>query len=98
MMKLLNAVNEELNKAGIVITKLVGTMVCAVIFAVTGGTGVYFALTNNVKGVLIIGSISGYFLQLVLLPIIMVGQNLQSKKTDALHRDVKKIKKHHKII
>lgn len=58
----------------------VGTMACAWIFAVIGITGVVAAFTGNVVLVLIIGSISGYFLQLVLLPIIMVSQNLQARK------------------
>ncbi|MGH7685457.1 MAG: hypothetical protein ACREN2_01355 [Candidatus Dormibacteria bacterium] len=64
------------------ITNNVGTMWCAYIFAVIGLTGVVGALTNNTTVVLIIASVSGYFLQLVLLPIIIVGQNLQSEASD----------------
>lgn len=74
------------------ITKGVGTMYCAYIFAVVGGMGVYFSLTNDTKGTLIIGSVSGYFLQLVLLPIIIVGQNLQAQKHDEVLRHVKKLR------
>lgn len=62
------------------ITNKVGTMTCANIFAVIGIMGITGALTNNSQLVLIIGAVSGYFLQLVLLPIIMVGQNIQSDK------------------
>lgn len=64
------------------ITDNVGTMWCAYIFTVIGATGIVGALTNNTTLVLIIGAISGYFLQLVLLPIIIVGQNLQSAAAD----------------
>lgn len=62
------------------ITNRVGTMTCAIIFAVIGIMGITGALTNNSQLVLVIGAVSGYFLQLVLLPIIMVGQNIQSEK------------------
>jgi polysaccharide pyruvyl transferase WcaK-like protein len=79
------------------ITNHVGTMECAYLFALIGGAGVYYALTGNTKGVLIIGSISGYFFQLVLLPIIMVGQNIQSAKHDQLHVKVDAIHEHFNI-
>ena len=90
-MKLLSFINESLNKAAPIITKYVGTMVCAVVFAVIGVMGIVGALTGNTGMVLIVGSISGYFLQLVLLPIIMVAGKLQSDKT--IHH-IKKIHKH----
>lgn len=64
------------------ITNNVGTMWCAYIFAVIGTTGIVASLTNNTTLVLIIAAVSGYFLQLVLLPIIIVGQNLQSEAAD----------------
>ncbi len=64
------------------ITNNVGTMWCAYIFAVIGLTGIVASLTNNTTLVLIIAAVSGYFLQLVLLPIIIVGQNLQSEAAD----------------
>lgn len=65
------------------VTKNVGTMWCAYIFTVIGATGIAAALTNNTTIVLLVGAISGYFLQLVLLPIIIVGQNVQAEATDA---------------
>ena len=64
------------------ITKNVGTMWCAYVFAVIGLTGIVAALTNNTTVVLLVGAISGYFLQLVLLPIIIVGQNVQAEASD----------------
>jgi hypothetical protein len=82
------------------ITGAVGTMYCAYLFAVIGIMGITGALTNNVNLVLIVGAVSGYFLQLVLLPIIIVGQNLQQNKTsqkiDEHHEAIKKhIDQHH---
>lgn len=65
------------------VTTSVGTMTCAYLFAVLGCVAMYGAFTNNVTLTLIAGSISGYFLQLVLLPALMVGQNLQSAASDA---------------
>ena len=70
-------------KVGLKITLIVGTMWCAYVFSIVGALGIEGALTNNVGLVLIIGSISGYFLQLVLLPIIIVGQNVQADAADA---------------
>ena len=64
------------------ITNNVGTMWCAYLFAVIGITGVVAAFANDAFVVLIVASVSGYFLQLVLLPIIIVGQNLQSAAAD----------------
>jgi hypothetical protein len=65
------------------VTTHVGTMTCAYLFAALGSVAMYGAFTNNVTLTLIAGSISGYFLQLVLLPALMVGQNLQSVASDA---------------
>jgi hypothetical protein len=86
------------NWLAIHITKNVGTMYCAYLFAVIGIMGVVGAFTGNGQIVLIVGAISGYFLQLVLLPVIMVGQNITSDKSDKHHAehkaDMKKIHKH----
>ena len=65
------------------ITKNVGTMWCAYIFTVIGATGIVSALTNNLFLTLVVGAVSGYFFQLVLLPVIMVGQNIQTAAADA---------------
>ena len=64
------------------ITNNVGTMWCAYIFAVIGITAIVASLANNTFLLLIVAAVSGYFLQLVLLPIIIVGQNLQSEAAD----------------
>ncbi|MGA7988287.1 MAG: hypothetical protein WCB51_07815 [Candidatus Dormiibacterota bacterium] len=69
-------------KVALIITTIVGTMWCAYLFAVLGITGIFGAITNSVTLVLLVGAVSGYFLQLVLLPIIIVGQNIQGKASD----------------
>lgn len=71
------------NRLALLITKNVGTMWCAYIFTVIGATGIAAALTNNTVIVLLVGAVSGYFLQLVLLPVIIVGQNVQAGASDA---------------
>jgi uncharacterized membrane protein len=60
----------------------VGTMICAYIFAFIGVASIVGVLTNNTLLALVTGSLSSYFLQLVLLPIIMVGQNVQSRHSE----------------
>ena len=70
------------SRIGLAITRSVGTMWCAYVFAVIGIMGVTAALTGNTALVLIIGAISGYFLQLFLLPVIIVGQNVQAAASD----------------
>ena len=65
------------------ITRGVGTMWAAYIFAVIGITSLVGALSNNLTLTLVAGGISSYFLQLVLLPIIIVGQNVISASQDA---------------
>ena len=69
-------------RVAVLITTSVGTMWAAYVFTVIGATGIVAALTNNAFLVLLIGAISGYFLQLVLLPVIIVGQNIQGRAAD----------------
>lgn len=65
------------------ITEHTGSMVTAYAFAVIGVVGIVASLTNNTTVVLIVAAVSGYFLQLVLLPVILLGQNLQANAADA---------------
>lgn len=69
-------------RVAVLITASVGTMWAAYIFAVIGITGIVAAVTNNATLVLLVGAVSGYFLQLVLLPVIIVGQNIQGSAAD----------------
>ncbi len=69
-------------RVGLGITLVVGTMWCAYIFAIIALLSLPSAIRSG-SLVLIVAWISSNFLQLVLLPIIIVGQNIQSKAADA---------------
>jgi uncharacterized membrane protein len=70
-----------LDKIAIHITSLVGTMWCAIAFTLLA----LISLPDAIKGgkVTIISWVAQTFLQLVLLSVIMVGQNLQNKHSEA---------------
>ncbi len=76
-----DTVAQRINAAvGLRITVLVGTMWCAYLFAAIA----LISLPDNIHSTqLLILWISSSFLQLVLLPIIIVGQNIQSRAADA---------------
>lgn len=65
------------------ITQYVGTMWAAYAFAVIGVGSIVGILTGNAFLGLVCGALSSYFLQLVLLPVIIVGQNIQASASDA---------------
>jgi uncharacterized membrane protein len=69
-----------LDKVAIFITKIVGTMWCAIAFTVLALISLPQALNGGTAT--IISWIAQTFLQLVLLSIIMVGQNLQSRHSE----------------
>lgn len=76
-------VSEALETAGGKITGVVGTMWCAIAFAILALVSLPGALaTGNL--VTIVSWIAQTFLQLVLLSVIMVGQDLSSRKTAQL--------------
>ena len=77
----MDTVAQRINAAvGLRITVLVGTMWAAYVFAAIA----LISLPDNIHSTqLLILWISSSFLQLVLLPIIIVGQNLQSRAADA---------------
>ena len=64
------------------ITSVVGSMWCAYAFALIALVSLPAALTSG-DPIIIIGWIAQTFLQLVLLPIIIVGQNVQAASSDA---------------
>jgi len=73
-------INAALEAAGGKITGFVGTMWCAIAFAILALVSLPGALaTGNL--VTIISWIAQTFLQLVLLSVIMVGQDLQARGT-----------------
>lgn len=67
------------------ITKVVGTMYCAYLFAALALVALPAAIAQGSSTVLI-NWLSSNFLQLVLLPIIIVGQNVISATQDARAR------------
>ena len=72
-----------LDRVGLVITRLVGTMIAAVLFTGLALISLPAAIKTHDK-IIIVAWIAQTFLQLVLLPIIMVGQNLQGKHTELM--------------
>ena len=64
------------------ITKIVGTMYCAYLFTVIAFVALPSAIQQGSPTVLV-NWVSSNFLQLVLLPIIIVGQNVISTAQDA---------------
>jgi len=71
-----------LDRIGVAITSIVGTMYCAIVFAFIALISAPAAFQSG-NPVIIVQWISGNFLQLVLLSIIMVGTNQQSKRDKA---------------
>jgi hypothetical protein len=66
-------------KVGLRLTLVVGTMWAAYVFAAIA----FISLPDNIHSTqLLILWISSSFLQLVLLPVIIVGQNIQAKASD----------------
>jgi len=66
----------------VLVTKIVGTMYCAYVFTLIAFVALPAALQQGSPTVLV-NWLSSNFLQLVLLPIILVGQNVISRAQDA---------------
>ena len=64
------------------ITKIVGSMWCAYVFALLALVSLPAAIRSH-DPIIIVAWIAQTFLQLVLLPIIIVGQNVQAAASDA---------------
>ena len=73
-------INAALEAFGGKITKGVGTMWCAIVFAIIALVSLPGAIASG-NLVTIISWIAQTFLQLVLLSVIMVGQDLQAQGT-----------------
>jgi hypothetical protein len=69
-------------KVALLITRSVGTMACAYVFAMIALISLPSAI-NSGQVIVIVSWIAQTFLQLVLLSIIMVGQSVQSAASDA---------------
>ena len=64
------------------ITRVVGSMWCAYVFALLALISLPAAIASH-DPLVIVAWVAQTFLQLVLLPVIIVGQNVQSAATDA---------------
>jgi hypothetical protein len=69
-------------KIALVITRSVGTMACAYLFAIIAFISLPSAIESG-QVIVIVSWIAQTFFQLVLLSIIMVGQSVQSVASDA---------------
>ena len=69
-------------RVGLKITIVVGTMWCAYLFTLLALVSAPSAFSSG-NSIIIIAWIAQTFLQLVLLPIIIVGQNVQAAAADA---------------
>jgi hypothetical protein len=68
-------------RIGLYITTIVGTMGAAYVFGLLAFMSLPSALESG-ETLVIVAWVAQTFLQLVLLPIIIVGQNLQARATD----------------
>lgn len=64
------------------LTTHVGSMLCAYLFAGIGVGSLVGVFTNNLFLAALFGSVSSYFLQLVLLPILAVGTSVLSRHSE----------------
>jgi len=69
-------------RVAVMVTKSIGSMWCAYAFAVLALISLPSAIKTG-SSIVIISWIAQTFLQLVLLPIIIVGQNVQAAASDA---------------
>ena len=69
-------------RVGLKVTLIVGTMWCAYLFTLLALVSAPSAFTSG-NSLIIVAWIAQTFLQLVLLPIIIVGQNVQAAAADA---------------
>ncbi len=69
-------------RVAVTITKTVGSMWCAYAFALLAVVSLPAAIRSH-DPIIIVAWIAQTFLQLVLLPIIIVGQNVQAAASDA---------------
>jgi hypothetical protein len=75
-----NAAERFNTRAALLITRSVGTMWCAYVFAAIDMLALPTAIQDGLYG--IVQWVASFFLQLVLLSIIMVGQDVQAKAAD----------------
>ncbi len=69
-------------RVAVFVTRSVGSMWCAYVFALLALISLPAAIESH-SPIIIVGWVAQTFLQLVLLPIIIVGQNVQAAASDA---------------
>jgi hypothetical protein len=74
---------------GVFVTVAVGTMWCAYLFTLLALVSLPSALQSHDK-IIIVSWVAQTFLQLVLLPVIIVGQNVQAAASDKRAEDTYK--------
>lgn len=79
-------INAWLDKAAARITRAVGTMWAAILFAALTFVSLPSVIASH-DVIVIVQWVGSVFLQLVFLPIIMVGQDQQAAKTEAVIRE-----------
>ncbi len=77
-----NPIGRFNTRIAVIITKSVGSMWMAYLFALISLVALPAAIMSH-DPIIIVAWISQAFLQLVLLPIIIVGQNVQAEASDA---------------
>ena len=77
-----NPIGRFNTRVAVIITKSVGSMWMAYLFALISLVALPAAIMSH-DPIIIVAWISQAFLQLVLLPIIIVGQNVQAEASDA---------------
>jgi hypothetical protein len=77
-----NPIGRFNTRVAVIITRSVGSMWCAYVFALISLVALPAAIMSH-DPIIIVAWISQAFLQLVLLPIIIVGQNVQAEASDA---------------
>lgn len=80
-MKLFDRVNDTLNRFGVTVTQAVSSMWCAIAFGCLALVSLPDAIRNGRAA--IVAWVAQTFLQLVLLSIIMVGQEVQAEKLES---------------
>ena len=89
-----NALGRFNKRVGVFITVVVGTMWCAYLFTALALVSLPSAIKTGDK-IIIVAWIAQTFLQLVLLPIIIVGQNVQAqaadKRADQTYKDAEAV-------
>lgn len=81
-------------RVGLWVVEHVATMQCFYLFCLIGIGALIGGLMNWQIG-LLCGIFSSQFIQLVMLPLIMIGQNVQSKHSERIEEQIFRMEKIH---